>query len=255
VAGCGGGAGSNSAGSSSGSGGAGSGSSGSGGSGNGGSGGGVTTIAPPSTFVSSLNLAPNDIVWDSVHGKLLASMPSTDTVAPNTLIAIDPVTGIAATPIAAGNNPNRLSISSDGKYLWAGIDGDGTVQRFLLPGLTKDTSFLLPKDLQGKTQEAICLRAARVNPHTVGVIAGHANLGNGVYVYDDATPRPIFIPGYIALNGKLTGSIELDWMDWGKDDSTLYSGQDTTIDAPAGINTPSDFFRGVGCEWRGWRIA
>jgi hypothetical protein len=175
-------------------------------------------------------------------------MPSTDAVSPNTLIAIDPVMGIAATPIAAGNNPNLLSISSDGSYLWVGDDGDGSVQRFLLPALTKDISFLLPKGLVGETQKAISLRAARVNPHTVGVIAGNAALGNGVYVYDDATPRPTFIPGYVGLKGIPTGSIELDWMDWGKDDSTLYGGQDITIDAPNGINTLQVTSSGVSIQ-------
>lgn len=239
VAGCGGGAGSNSAGG---------GSEGSGSTGSGSTGSGATTTALPSTFVRSLNLVPNYIVWDSAHGKLLASMPSTDTVAPNTLIAIDPVTGVVATPVAAGNNPNLLSISSDGHYLWVGDDGDGSVQRFLLPALTKDISFLLPKGLVGETQKAISLRAARVNSHTVGVIAGNAALGNGVYVYDDATPRPTFIQGYIGLGGKLTGSAELDWMDWGKDDSTLYGGQDITIDTPNGIDTLQVTSAGVSVQ-------
>jgi trimeric autotransporter adhesin len=48
---------------------------------------------------------PQDVVWDAVHGKLYASIASTDTVAPNTIVAINPVAGTAGTPVAAGSAP------------------------------------------------------------------------------------------------------------------------------------------------------
>ena len=169
-----------------------------------------------------------DIVWDAAHGKLYVSIPPTDTVAPNTLVPVDPVTAAARTPVAAGNNPHLLSISSDSSYLWVGLDGNDTVQRFLLPGLTKDISFPVPLDGAGNPQQPVSLEAARVNPHSVAVVAGHwgySPLGEGVYVYDDATLRPTSVPGWI------TGGPMIDWVQWGADDSTIYGSQYTTIDA------------------------
>jgi hypothetical protein len=203
---------------------------GTGGTGGTGGGGGTPNVTPPPpTFVRSLNLIPSDITWDSVHGRLLASIPSTDTVAPNTVVAIDPIAGTAGTPVAAGNNPHLLTISADSSYLWVGLDGDNAVQRFLLPGLTKDISVAVPNDSFGNKLQPVSLRAARVNPHTIAMISGHWGYsppGETTYIFDDATPRPISKPGFF-----------IDWIEWGKDDSVLYGSQYTTIDGAGGVTT------------------
>ncbi|MES2220405.1 MAG: hypothetical protein V4587_05500, partial [Acidobacteriota bacterium] len=172
--------------------------------------------------------SPQDIVWDAVHGKLYVSIGSSDPVAPNTLLAINPVTGTAATPVPAGNNPDHISLSSDASYLWVGLDGSNAVQRFLLPGLTKDISFQLPVDVASRPQQAVALQAAPVSTHTVAVVAGHTDWttpGNGVYIYDDAIKRPTNIPGFGAVPGP-----EIDWIQWGANDSTIYGNQYSTID-------------------------
>jgi len=157
--------------------------------------------------------------------KLYVSIPSTDTAAPNTIIPINLATGTAGTPVAAGNKPYLLSISSDSSYLWVGLDGDSVVQRFLLPGLTKDISIQLPMDSFGDPEQAVSLEAARVNPHTVALVAGPFGTGNGIYVYDDAIQRPGSLPG------RLAGGPFVDWIQWGANDSTIYGNQHTTIDA------------------------
>lgn len=179
-----------------------------------------TIVPAPSatTWARSVNLAPNWIAWDSFHGELLASMPSTDPNVPNTIVSINPITGIPGTPIPAGNDPNLLSISSDGSYLWVGLDGDHAVQRLLLPALTKDISFQLPIDPIYGAQKAISLEAAPGAPHTVGlVVQGDGEAGNGIYVYDDATQRPTFVPGWEPYGGPL-----VNWIQWGQNDSTMY---------------------------------
>lgn len=184
---------------------------------------------------------PQDVVWDAVRGKLYASIASTDPVAPNTIVAINPVAGTAGTPVAAGSNPNLLSISSDSSYLWVGLDGANAVQRFLLPGLTKDVSFPLPLDPSGRVQQPVSLEAAVASPHAVAVIPGQwqgspgyeaLGEGDGVYVYDDATQRPT------SVRGPAAGGPMIDWIQWGANDSTIYGSQYTTIDA-GGVATLS----------------
>lgn len=173
--------------------------------------------------------ALNDIVWDAGTGKLYASVGSTDPAHASTIAAVDPVAGTATSFVPAGSNPNLLSISSDGSYLWAGLDGSSSVQRFLLPGLSTDISFPLPKDWAGNPQQAVALQAAPVSPHTVALIPGHwgySPAGDGVYVYDDATARPTSVPAWGAAGGPM-----IDWMQWGPNDSTIYGNQYTTIDA------------------------
>ena len=171
---------------------------------------------------------PQDVVWDAVHGKLYVSISSTDPAAPNTVVAVAPTTASAGTPVAAGNNPDLLAISSDSSYLWVGLDGANAVQRFLLPGLTKDISFPVPPAPVGTPQVAVNLQAAPVSPHTVAVIAGnwfYSPVGEGVYIYDDATQRSTSVPGAEA------GGPYVDWVQWGADDSTIFGNQYTTIDA------------------------
>ena len=191
-------------------------------------------ISQPSTGKTWLRAvagisAPNSIVADTVHGKLYASVSAQDAANPNTIAVIDPISGSATSFVPAGTNPNLLSISSGNGYLWVGLDGSYSVQRFLLPALSPDISFLLPRDSRGgNPQTAIALQAAPVNPHTLALIAGYlpqdGEGGDGVYVYDDATPRPNNVPNSGANGGAI------DWMQWGADDGTIYGDQLTTID-------------------------
>ena len=169
--------------------------------------------------------APNDIAWDATRAKLYVSVSSTNPTNPGTIAVIDPVAGTATSFLPAGNNPNALSISSNSAYLWAGLDGNHSVQRFLLPGLTQDISFPLPVDSLGNPQQALGLHAAPVNAHTVALVTGRGG-GNGVYVYDDATARAQHVPGFGVDGGPM-----IDWVQWGADDTMLYGGQYTTEDA------------------------
>jgi DNA-binding beta-propeller fold protein YncE len=199
-------------------------------------------IAPPpsgTTWARTVTgiSAPNDIAWDAVRGKLYVSVSSTDPANANTIAVIDPLAGTTTSLfVPAGTNPNLLSVSSDGRYLWAGMDGSNTVQRFLLPGLSKDISFPLPLDWSNKPQEAVALQAAPVSAHTLALIAGHwgwSPAGDGVYIYDDA----------VARTNQAAGPM-IDWMQWGADDTTIYGNQYTTIDA-GGIATMSVNSSGV----------
>jgi DNA-binding beta-propeller fold protein YncE len=190
----------------------------------------IATAPPQTTSVKQVAglTTPQDIAWDPVHGTLYVSISSTDPTSPNTVVPIAPTTATAGTPVAAGNNPDLLAISSDSSYLWVGIDGVNAVQRFLLPRLTKDISIPVPPAPVGTPQVAVNLQAAGVSPHTVALVAGnwyYSPVGEGVYVYDDATQRPI------SISGAEAGGPYIDWVQWGADDSTIYGNQYTTIDA------------------------
>ncbi len=177
-----------------------------------------TVSAAPAlaTWVRSVSAItnPQQMVFDSAHGKLYVSISSTDPSAPNTIVPVDPVAGTAGSPVPAGNGPDLLSISSDNSYLWVALDGDSAIQRFLLPGLTKDISVPIPASSSGQKLQANSLQAARVNPHTMAIVPRDSN---GVYVFDDATLRPNFVPGPSSGSGP-----NVDWIEWGANDSVLY---------------------------------
>jgi hypothetical protein len=182
-------------------------------------------VAPgaSSNFVRQVSgiTVPKRAVWDQIHRKLYVSIASTDPAHPDTIAVVDPVSGSAVQFVSATTNPSLLSLSSDSGYLWAGLDGKGTVARYALPSVTPDISFALPVDWLGNAQNAVSLEAAPINSHAVAIVPASVQSGgngNGVYIYDDATPRPVHAAGY---NGKTLGT-PLSWVQWGKDDTTIY---------------------------------
>lgn len=187
---------------------------------------------------------PGEVVWDAEHRALYISSLTVQGASTTTLTAVDPIAGKAATPINAGHNPDLLALSSDDRYLWVSLDGDFAIQRFLLPGLTKDILVPLPKDVQGNGQAAFSLQAAPVNPHTVAVIPSNGEVGNGVFIYDDDIQRPTFISGWTAAGPP---PAEIDYIQWGQDDSTLY-GTYSYIDVEGGISILQVSSAGVTIE-------
>ena len=160
-----------------------------------------------STRLSVLPVNANDIVWDAIHNKIYASLPSSDGSIGNSVVALDPVTATIGTPQYAGSEPNLMAISSDASYLWVGLDGRSAIQRLNLPGLSTDISIQLPP-----LETVLSIQAAPVNPHTMAAVAGivgYSPQSFGGAIYDDATPR--------------TGAIaSLDSIQWGSDDTRLY---------------------------------
>lgn len=200
-------------------------------------GGGTSTVVPfliSAVAIRSVSTVatPNYMAWDAPRNTLYVSVASTDPSIPNTIVAVNPLTGTAGNPIAAGNNPDRLSISSDDAYLWVGLDGDFKVQRFNLPALTKDISFLPPKDPFGSPQQAVDIQADPFSAHTVALSLGNFGYSptgyGGVYIYDDATPRPTSASGH-------SGAETIDQIHWGANGSTLYG--TAYVVTPAGVST------------------
>jgi hypothetical protein len=77
---------------------------------------------------------------------LYASIPSSATANANTVLPINPLTGAMGTPIPVGNNPGKLALSSDGAYLYVGLNGDHTLQRINLSTSQIERTFQLPID-------------------------------------------------------------------------------------------------------------
>jgi len=192
----------------------------------------IASPPAPEAWVRAMNYLPQDIVWDPVHGNLIASLGANEAVSPNTLLVIDPISGSVRATLPTGHGPHLLSVSSDASYLWVALDGDSSVQRYTLPDLQKDILIPLPRDPKFGTQQAVSLEAARENSHTVAVDAGNWSTsppGWNIYIYDDAVQRNNSIS--ILSNGLPY----IDWLQWGKDDSILYGTQYTTIDSPGGV--------------------
>ena len=117
--------------------------------------GGGTSSSLPLTTYQVISLDVNRLTFDPFTRKLYATIPSTATqVTGNSLIAIDPAAASLGAPLNIGSGPNRAAESSDGKYLYIGLDGalsltrvdltsmtQGPVYPLILPGVAPPTQF------------------------------------------------------------------------------------------------------------------
>ncbi len=179
--------------------------------------------------LSNVAVQANDMVWDATSQQIYLSILSTNSTNANTITALNPFNGQFGISQNAGAVPDRLAISSDGSYLYAGIDGSGSVQRFTLPGLGASINIPIGTDPTQGPYNAIEVAAAPGSPHTVAVLRG--DLGGssqdygGVVIYDDAIPRPASVPGRTSAPYAYIDSIH-----WGSDIAHLYGESDNQGD-------------------------
>jgi hypothetical protein len=101
-------------------------------------GGGQSTAMPLHVY-QLLNVPANAINFDPFTRKLYAVLPSTSTaITGNSLVVIDPASGSVGSPIQVGSEPNLLSETSDGSYLYIGLSGAKSLGRFNLLNQTLD---------------------------------------------------------------------------------------------------------------------
>jgi len=191
--------------------------------------GGGTSASLPFSITQSIALDANNILFDPFTRKIYASVPSTASqVVGNSIVSIDPLTGALGTPIPIGSEPMRLSLSDDGRYLYAVLSGSNAVRRLDLTTLTPGTQFTTVSTLFGPFV-ASDLAVMPGNPNTLATV-GYAN---GIQVWDvtnsGATARPLT---KALVNDVYEGSV----LAWG-DSTNLYSNDE-------GLS-PSSFHRFV----------
>jgi hypothetical protein len=129
------------------------------------------SINPPasaSNRIAVFGTGGNDLVWDSTAQKIYVSVPSIQGGLGNTIAIVDPVAGTVSSTPFIGSDPAKLAISSDDQYLYVGLNGANSVQRFILPGLTPDISWHLGADSFDGPYYALDLLAAPGSSHNCG---------------------------------------------------------------------------------------
>ncbi len=162
---------------------------------NSGPGGGTSA---PANFTAYIALANNSVVFNPVTQLLYASVPSAagppyaDSVVP-----IDPATGLPGTPIPVGGNPNLLALTSDGRFLWVTLDGTGAVRKVDLTTGTAGLQFALPGS--GGSTRATAIALAALPGFTDSVVVSSTSGTDRLDIFDSGTPRPTFIALYYPI--------------------------------------------------------
>lgn len=162
----------------------------------------------PATFTTYIPLPTKDLVYDASRKLLWASVPSS--AGPslgNSVVSIDPYTGVLGTPIWVGSEPNQLALSSDASTLWVSFNGTPSVRKVNLVSATATAVQPYFPGGWGSNIYASDLAVMPGSPSTVAVAAGF------VSIFDDATARP---------NNGTSGATALAF---GSSSSTLYGFQ------------------------------
>jgi hypothetical protein len=187
-------------------------------------GGGASPAITMTTYQQVL-LNASAITSDSATGLLYAAMPSTDPTNPNTVIPIDPTTGIAGTPIPVGQDPSLLATSSDGAYVYVANQTDLTVQRINLSTKAVDRTF--PYAVNGScsyclTPSATYLQSVPGSPQEVVLAQGFQ-----VALYNDSGLVNYVPNSFVEYNAPQFGSFA-----FAGNPPTLYAEPFTSVQSP-----------------------
>lgn len=187
----------------------------------------------PGFAVVLLNQDSKDLVYDPVHQMIYLSVQSSAAANPNTISVLGLSTASIISSTPAGSQPNVLAISDDSNFLYAGIDGSASVQRFTLPVLAKDINFSLGASSFGGPFFALDLQVAPGFPHTtaitLAVSSSTPSAQGGITIFDDGTARPTIAKGFGPGGG---GGVLYDSLQWGSDATALFAAnnEDTGFD-------------------------
>jgi len=198
----------------------------------------IDAAQPGNTGFSVLNIPvqAHDFVWDANAQQFYVSIASKNVSNGDTIAMLNPANGQWGIAQNAGGEPDKLVLSGDGGFLYAGIDSTGSIERFTLSNLSPDINIPLGSAVNAGPYIAMDIEASPSNPHTIAVLRGsnssQYDIG-GVAVYDDSVARSETVPGslvyYLVPNSNtLLGSI--DRILWKSDGSTIYGSGSNGLD-------------------------
>jgi hypothetical protein len=127
----------------------------------------VTFNVTYSINITVLDLPANDLVWDPFAQVIYASLPSSYGPTGNSIAVINPSTGAVTATFFAGSEPTKLALDSTSKYLYVGLNGNGSIQRLNLPSFTPDIDIPLGNPQNGAPYVAAAIAVSPTNSHTI----------------------------------------------------------------------------------------
>jgi len=167
--------------------------------------------------VNAYRFTANDIAPDPVRSLLYLSLPSSVGANGNSVIAVDPTTGVQSASAFAGSEPATLAVSDDGQLLYVALTGTNAIQRFVLPALATDIKIQLGRDTTFGSLYGGDLKVVPGAAHSL--IVAQTDLtaynGFGVAAFDDATQRAVTTQSSAIHTN-------INTLEWGASPSVLY---------------------------------
>jgi hypothetical protein len=146
-------------------------------------GGGASNVTPFAIY-SSVKLMANHLLVDPYSRRLYASVNSNATeVTGNSLVVVDPTSGSLGTPVSAGSQPGKMSLTDDGNVMYVALAGADAVARFNTA--TQSIDFTFPVTANGTySTSTLNLRDITAVPGTENTIAIDLGSWPGTAIYD-----------------------------------------------------------------------
>ncbi len=154
--------------------------------------------------VRQVGLRTNDLVYDSNSGLIYASVPSS--AGPpngNSIVKIDPVTGMAGSPVFVGSEPTKLALSQDGQFLYVALEGSAQVCRVAVGTWTAEAPFSLGSDPFFGPYYAEDIAVQPGNPDVIAVSLKYSGVSPrhaGVAIFENGVARAEKTPGHTGSN-------------------------------------------------------
>ncbi len=133
-----------------------------------------------------------DLEWVASQGLLYLSLPGQNGPQGNVIVALDPATNRIVHRRETDSEPGEIAASTDGRYLYVGLNGTGRVQRYLLPDLRPDLAFSLPPEPGGLPTFVDAMAVLPGRPESVVLSVGPdplQRLGDRVHIFDNGVAR------------------------------------------------------------------
>ncbi|MFN2454726.1 MAG: Calx-beta domain-containing protein [Pyrinomonadaceae bacterium] len=154
------------------------------------------TPSPSATVdIRQVALATNDIVYDPTRNTIYSSVPGSASGRGNTITPLNPDSGVLGTSVFIGSEPKKLSLSDNGQYLYAGLDGAGAVRRFDLATQTPGLQFSLGSDYNGALK-AFDIAVLPGTPGSIAVSKSSSYSSYGIAIFDNDVQRPTASSSY-----------------------------------------------------------
>ncbi len=150
------------------------------------------SVSNPAPGVRTLKLPVNDLIYDATRDRIWMSVPQSGWENGNSLISFDPATNAFSYPAWIGSNPNKLARSTDGQYLYCGLDGSASVAKFWLSSGQGGTTFSLGRNSNGPifSQDIKVVPGQPDSVAVAGESRGVSTQLTGVAIYDGTQKRP-----------------------------------------------------------------
>jgi hypothetical protein len=183
--------------------------------------GGGTSSPATLAIYQDIPIGANSLIYEPYTRKFYASISSTASANPNSILTIDPEKETVGAAIPVGAGPNHMGLAADGSYLYVGMDGASAVQQVMIPSGALGTSTSLASIATGQV----------VNAFDIAVVPGKEK----IFVASLQQPGTDPSESGVALvsNGKLL--------------STLPGfGQGEAVDSICFLSDPTTFYGSTG---------